>query len=378
MGQSLCASTSPPASHENRVLPPKPGLGSSKYGPYRKNTTTNTWTLHTTSEDATLPTSFATEKELKAWLIQHVTITQQISQSIVRQPGSVAGAQFIIADCEDCDIYLMDHSSTVSVDRCKNCRIYIGPCDSSVFLRECNGCTFVIATRQLRTRDCKDNDVLLFCGTEPVIEKTKKLRLGCYHGTYFDLQKHLDTCALSKYHNRWHAVHDFTPGSGTGQNWSVLQEGTTGKDLGMKDIPGLTLHGSPAVAAVVPLTVPTKQKVSDRLVFFAPTVEGMKKGDECVLGVGSRLVDCKHQAMLPDAWPLSQASTIKKKMREACVVRPGANGASKDVSLQPKTLVVRVAVGGEDGAVPETNTEHWGVLDQGKLMPWFDQWGLAV
>lgn len=31
-----------------------------------------------------------------------------------------------------------------------------GPCDGSVFIRDCSDCTLCVATRQLRTRDCKN------------------------------------------------------------------------------------------------------------------------------------------------------------------------------------------------------------------------------
>ena len=39
----------------------------------------------------------------------------------MKRPGQVAGQQFIIEDCDDCDIFVLDHSATVSVDQCKRC-----------------------------------------------------------------------------------------------------------------------------------------------------------------------------------------------------------------------------------------------------------------
>jgi protein XRP2 len=52
----------------------------------------------------------------------------------------VAGQQFIIDACVDCDIYIFDQNAAITVDDCKNCRIFIGPCDSSVFIRDCYNC----------------------------------------------------------------------------------------------------------------------------------------------------------------------------------------------------------------------------------------------
>lgn len=43
---------------------------------------------------------------------------------------SVNGQQFIIEDCEDCDIFICDYSANVQIDYCKNCRIFVGPVES--------------------------------------------------------------------------------------------------------------------------------------------------------------------------------------------------------------------------------------------------------
>jgi hypothetical protein len=389
----LCSSTTnDPPPPPNRVRPPGPaGQGSSKYGPYRKNASSGQWCLRTTTEDTTCPPSFDTEKQLKEWLLRHITVAHQQSQSIVRRPGSVAGAQFIISDCDDCDIYVLDHTSTVSVDRCTNCRIYLGPCDSSTFIRDCNDCTFVLATRQLRTRNCKNNDMLLFCGTEPVIEKTKKLRLGCFTSAYFEIQKHFDLCALSIYHNRWTSVHDFTPGKGGGQkNWSLLKQGTTGIDLGMAPMEGMQFDGQ-----IVPSTFPsdgTTTAPPPQTVVFAPTARGLLKGEEFLQGLArlegpSRLIDCKHQAMLPEAWhSIPSNKELSRVLRAACIVRPGGGkDDSKDVSLLPRTLVVNYEAF-EPGERPswvseivcaDGTSEHWGALHSND-QSWFEQWGLAV
>ena len=63
---------------------------------------------------------------------------------------SVAGQQFIIEDCEDCDLYIFDDNAAVTIDECKNCRIFIGPCDSSIFIRDCYNCKLVFFCRQFR------------------------------------------------------------------------------------------------------------------------------------------------------------------------------------------------------------------------------------
>lgn len=84
---------------------------------------------------------------------------------LLKQPGSVNGQQFLVEDCRDCDIFVLDHCTSVQIDECANCRIVVGPCEGSLFLRNCSGCTVVCAVQQFRTRDCKDCDVFLYSAT---------------------------------------------------------------------------------------------------------------------------------------------------------------------------------------------------------------------
>ena len=249
-----------PASPPLERIVPSPSKGSNKYGPYIKDPNSKGYILSRSQLE--LPSSFEKESKLRTWLLNHITIKDQTGEHIVRKPGTMNGAQCIISDCTDCTIYILDHTSTVSIDRCKNCHIFIGPCDSSTFVRDCHDSNFIIATRQLRTRGCKNNAILLYCGTEPVIEKTKKLRLGCFQGNYFDLNKQLDTCALSPYHNLWHQVHDFTPGNGTGENYTFLNRYTTGLDLGFTLTTELKEEiqlDNTSQVDTIPSTIPTYQ-----------------------------------------------------------------------------------------------------------------------
>jgi protein XRP2 len=60
-----------------------------------------------------------------------------------------------------------------------NCRIFIGPVDGSVFIRDSKDCTCSIAARQLRTRDCKDLHISLYCATQPSIETSTNIVFRC-------------------------------------------------------------------------------------------------------------------------------------------------------------------------------------------------------
>lgn len=104
----------------------------------------------------------------------------------IKAPGSVNGQQFIIDSCENCDLYVLDHTAQVTIDDCKNCRIFIGPTEASIFIRDCEDCKCVFICRQFRTRDIQNVDISLHCATRPVIETSKGLRFGCYGAHYID------------------------------------------------------------------------------------------------------------------------------------------------------------------------------------------------
>lgn len=57
----------------------------------------------------------------------------------------------------------------------------------SVFLRDCQGCVVAAACGQLRTRDCSKMDLLLLCQTQPVIEASSRMRIGCLQASYPEL-----------------------------------------------------------------------------------------------------------------------------------------------------------------------------------------------
>jgi protein XRP2 len=109
----------------------------------------------------------------------------------IRQPGSIQGQQFIIEDCSNCDIFLLDHIAAVNIDNCTNVRIVIGACETSIFIRDCIDCVVIAATQQLRTRNCTNLGVLLCTTTGPIIESSKRVRIGCFTYDYFGFTDNL-------------------------------------------------------------------------------------------------------------------------------------------------------------------------------------------
>lgn len=143
-------------------------------------------------------------------------------ETIVREPGKVNGEQFVVDGCKRCNIFVFDHCASVTIDDCTNCTIYIGPTESSVFIRNCKKCYCVFLCRQLRTRDCEDCTLRLFCATRPVIESSKAMRFACFdteHDEYEQLPQQLSSAHLSPFCNYWSSVYDFTP-QASSSNWS--------------------------------------------------------------------------------------------------------------------------------------------------------------
>jgi hypothetical protein len=137
-----------------------------------------------------------------------------IGQTVVKRPGSINGQQFIVMDCEDCDIWVCDHCEMVTIDRSRNCRIFIGPCESSIFVRNCSNVKLIAACRQFRTRDCEDLDVLMHCASQPSIETSKRVRFGCFQFFYFALGAQFEKARLPVFNNRWSEVYNFNPKHG--------------------------------------------------------------------------------------------------------------------------------------------------------------------
>ena len=140
----------------------------------------------------------------------------------LREPGSIGGQSFVVDDCQDCTILLLDQIAQITVDECVNCRIVCGPVESSMFIRDSKNCVGAVACRQFRTRDLKNCDFALHCHSRPVIEESTGLRLGCWDLDYNGLSAHLSAALMTPFANHWSYVHDFTPRPG---NWTFLPEG---------------------------------------------------------------------------------------------------------------------------------------------------------
>ena len=140
-----------------------------------------------------------------------------------KEPGTIDGQPFEMAELSDCTVVLLDHSEAIQVDYLTNCRVFIGACCDSVFIRNCTGCTFTMACKQLRTRECVDCTFYLYTMTEPVIELSSDVRFAPFNGAYPEHPEHMAEAGLDPATNLWFAVFDFNDDAKTGENWRLLE-----------------------------------------------------------------------------------------------------------------------------------------------------------
>ncbi|KAG8452147.1 hypothetical protein GDO86_004079 [Hymenochirus boettgeri] len=225
-------------------------------------------------------------------------------ETIGKVPDKVAGQQFVIQECENCNIYIFDHSATITIDDCTNCRIFLGPVKGSVFFRDCKECKCVVACQQFRTRDCRKMDVFLCCSTQPIIESSTSVKFGCFQYYYPELASQFKDAGLSIFNNTWSSIHDFTPLTGE-TNWSLLSPDSAIQDFlplpDEEELKGVRVS-TDVNRSIVPVTWGQRQKKSDEcclVVFFAgdyTTANARKMIDEMV-GKGLKLIQTKEVVM---------------------------------------------------------------------------------
>ncbi|KAM8820547.1 protein XRP2 [Eudromia elegans] len=225
-------------------------------------------------------------------------------ETVGRLPGKVAGQQFVIQDCENCSIYIFDHSATITIDDCTNCQIFLGPIKGSVFFRDCKDCKCIVACQQFRSRDCKRLDVFLCCATQPIIESSAGMKFGCFQYYYPELALQFKDAGLSIFNNTWSNIHDFTPLSGE-NNWGLLPENALVQDYvplpSTEELKAVRVS-TDATRSIIPVTRGRRHRSSDEsclAVFFADdytTANARKLIDE-MTGKGFQLVQTKEVLM---------------------------------------------------------------------------------
>lgn len=55
------------------------------------------------------------------------TLENAENTEVRKLPGTINGQQYIIRNCKNVCIYLLDHINTLTIDDCSDCKLVIGP-----------------------------------------------------------------------------------------------------------------------------------------------------------------------------------------------------------------------------------------------------------
>uniref|UniRef100_A0A0N5C8F6 C-CAP/cofactor C-like domain-containing protein n=1 Tax=Strongyloides papillosus TaxID=174720 RepID=A0A0N5C8F6_STREA len=158
----------------------------------------------------------STKEQTFSWDKRNENSDSYISKDLknkycVRRSGEINGQQYVVENCSNCTIIVKDITGSVNIDDSQDCLIILGPCNGSVFIRDCKRCQIFTICQQLRTRDCNDLSLFVFCQTQPIIEESTRIRFSPLFLNYEGLEDQLLSTSLSPFINKWNKVHDFTP-----------------------------------------------------------------------------------------------------------------------------------------------------------------------
>ena len=132
-------------------------------------------------------------------------------RTIVRYKGLEA-QQMALDRLQGCTIKLFGMMDSVLVDDCYDCTFIIGPTTGSVMFRDCKNLKIAAACQQLRTRDCQDLQLYLYCNTDPVVETSFNIRFQTWNLAYPELKSLFAAARLNPARNRYQNVFDFNKG----------------------------------------------------------------------------------------------------------------------------------------------------------------------
>lgn len=223
-------------------------------------------------------------------------VSKKKGEIITKQAGTINGEQFNIEECEDCDIFLLDHIAQVFIDECSNCRIFVGPVMSSVFLRNCNNCDLQIACQQFRSRDCVNCRIALMCTTEPIIETSQEMQFACFQFGYFSLRSQLHNSRLKMWNNKWWQIHDFNKNDKK-PNWSLLPQDLVPQLL-RAQLAGLSAEELQLDDSVPLIAGPRARRTEEScIVFFVPN-DKVNEQIEALLAKAAAWQICRGRTMV--------------------------------------------------------------------------------
>ena len=116
----------------------------------------------------------------------------------------------VLANLEDCVVFLGDTMSALRVTNVKRCHVYGGPVAGSLLLEGCEDCIFWLASRQIRLHHAERCTFHLRVMSNPIIEDCTALTFSPYNLMYEGLPGMLVAAGLgTTFNDMWSRVQDF-------------------------------------------------------------------------------------------------------------------------------------------------------------------------
>jgi len=146
--------------------------------------------------------------------------SHQRKQTLVSKPGTLNGSVVVLEQLEDCEVWLLDRTSSVVLDSCTRCRVRIGPVAASCHLRNCERCEVSVAASDVGVNNCREVTLYLYSANNPHMEHSTGLVVAPYNFAYPKQDDHFTKAGLNPKVNCWSRIEDHTPAF-PGSNWQI-------------------------------------------------------------------------------------------------------------------------------------------------------------
>ena len=125
------------------------------------------------------------------------------NETLFKLPGEIDGQQFQIRDLENCSVYLLDHSSEVTITRCKGTKFFIGPVKSQAKIKNCQTCEITVVSQNISLEQITNSQINFHSSKDPEISDCQSLTFAPYNFKYSYLKSHAEIAGILGQQSSW-------------------------------------------------------------------------------------------------------------------------------------------------------------------------------
>lgn len=145
-----------------------------------------------------------------------------VGQSLTKHPGTVDGGSVTLRNLKECSVYILDHSTYLSVSNCEDCQIFVGPVAGIAAFSEVSGGKACVAAQQFQAKRCSGVEFGLYSAEKPQISGSSGLSFKTWTGAYPKLGQHFAAAHLDPSSNQWNQVTDTDAVEGSDPTFELL------------------------------------------------------------------------------------------------------------------------------------------------------------